>query len=133
MEGRTEERKMGRQMVSWGQRGDRESLFEATGRGGRGGGGVGGGGGRVPWVIPCPSPRSIAQIRLLADRRDNDDDDHVVEDRRRVHRAKYDLECGNRVEGRGGNGERKRERIFLDRIPVARLDGNGWILKVKRS
>lgn len=61
VEGRTEERKMGRQTVSWGQRGDRESLFEATGRGGRGGGGGGGGGvdgggGRVPWVIPCPSP-----------------------------------------------------------------------------
>lgn len=57
----------------------------------------------------------------------------IAGDRRRVHRAKYDLECGNRVEGRGGNGERKRERIFLDRIPVTRLDGNGWILKVKRS
>lgn len=38
----------------------------------------------------------------------------IAGDRRRVHRAKYDLECGNRVEGRGGNGrERERESFWI--------------------
>lgn len=46
----------GEETRSRGQRGDRESLFEATGRGGRGGG-ADGGGGQAPWVIPCPSAR----------------------------------------------------------------------------
>lgn len=108
MERWREEQKRGRwedRRCRWGQRGDRESLFEATGRGGRGGcddddgGGVDGGGGRVPWVIPCPSPRSIAPTDEITTSK-------IAGDRRRVHRAKYDLECGNRME------REKRENLF---------------------
>lgn len=142
VEGRTEERKMGRQTVSWGQRGDRESLFEATGcggRGGGGGGGVDGGGGRAYrglfLVLRPVQSRGFAcwptdEITTTS---------KIAGDRRRVHRAKYDLECGSRVERREGNGEgeraRERESFGYDRTPVpfirqrtvAGLDGNGWI------
>lgn len=48
----------------------------------------------------------------------------IAGDRRRVHRAKYDLECGNRVERRGGNEERKRENL-LDTIPFITENGSG--------